>query len=308
MNNLHGQSISRRQPEHNSIFFAGLAQWISALGFAPVLSIPAFAAIILTERPGLHGVAPELFVSILFGFLFPSIAMYAFVKIKGISYDNRQSRLLPLLSVAAVYFTGVLVVHEMALPINATVLMLCYGTNTLMIYLISLKWKISVHAMGVAGPASALIFSMGAMGGILGLLMLPVVWSRLYMGKHTPAQVASGGLLGYALTSVQFYLIETFIFHESVGVVTVVLLIAVLTLPFIAFAYCSSSRYFRFWFILTILFALFIGYFIEILGLIAVDYLLASNLILFMALLFLPGSENSGIRIVQNLIQKRTPF
>ena len=91
--------------------------------------------------------------------------MYAFVKIKGISYDNRESRLLPLLSVAAVYFTGALVVHEMAAPINTTILMFCYGTNTLMIYLINLKWKISVHSMGVAGPTTALVFALGALGG-----------------------------------------------------------------------------------------------------------------------------------------------
>ena len=167
MDNLHGGSISKREQEHNTVFFAGLAHWISAVGFAPVLSIPAFAIIVLTGGPVQSGVTPVLFVSILFGFLFPSIAMYAFVKIKGISYDNRESRLLPLLSVAVVYFIGALIVHEMAAPINTTILMFCYGTNTLMIYLISLKWKISVHSMGVAGPTTALVFAPRCPGRIV---------------------------------------------------------------------------------------------------------------------------------------------
>ena len=227
--------------------------------------------------------------------------MYSFVKIRGISYDNRESRLLPLLSVAAVYFTGVFVVYEISVPVNAIVLMFCYGTNTLMIYLISLKWKISVHAMGVAGPATALVFALGGIGGLLGLIMLPVVWSRLYMGKHTSSQVAVGGLLGYFLTGAQFLLIGILVFHSDINTSAVMLLIAVLAFPFLTFSFYNSAQFFRFSTIILLLSSLLMGYLFMVFSMVEADFLLASNLALFMAMLALPSSENSGIRIVHNI-------
>ena len=69
MDNLHGGGISMKQQKHNSDFFADLARWISAVGFAPALSIPAFSILVLTGGPVQYGVTPMLFVSILFGFL-----------------------------------------------------------------------------------------------------------------------------------------------------------------------------------------------------------------------------------------------
>ena len=305
MNNLHGESISKRQPERNSVFFADLARWISVVGFAPVLSIPAFAIIVLTESSGQYGVTPALFVSIFFGFMFPSIAMYAFVKTKGISYDNRESRLLPLLSVAAIYFTGALVAHEIAAPINATILMFCYGTNTLMVYLISLKWKISVHSMGVAGPTTALVFALGALGGLLGMMMLPVVWSRLYMRKHTPGQVAAGGLLGYFLTSIQFFLFGVLVFHININTLTIILLIAALALPLLTFSFYNSIRVFRFLIIILIVSSLLLGFLFIVFTNAKADLLLISNLVLFFAMLMFPSSENSGKRIFQNIKWKK---
>lgn len=151
--------INEEQPENNQKFSIGLAHWISVLGFAPVLSKPAFFWIISSGGYDSFGITFDVGLALTFSFLLPSLIMYSFVKVKGISYDNRESRLTPLLFVAAVYFAGTLVLAVMVEPTYATILMFCYGTNTLAICAINLKWKISVHAMGVAGPATALIFS-----------------------------------------------------------------------------------------------------------------------------------------------------
>ena len=281
-------------------YFSYLAQGISIFGFAPVLSVPTFILIILSARVG-SNFAIDLGIALLFGFLLPSLTMYFFVKMNGISYNNRESRLVPLLSVAVEYLLGTVVFSVLSEPASATILLFCYGTNTLAIYLISLKWKISVHAMGVAGPTTALIFSIGTAGGLLGLLMLPVAWSRLYLKKHTPGQVVYGGLLGYVLTSIQFTLILNFVYHESTEGLFVLLTIVVLVLPLIAFAYYSSPAYFRYCLLFLILFSLLLGYLIAYIGLIVVNYLLAALLISFVASLFLPVSIDSTNRIFQNL-------
>ncbi|MHB1440987.1 MAG: hypothetical protein ACYCSO_09445 [Cuniculiplasma sp.] len=295
--------INNEQPENHQRFSTGLAHWISVFGFAPVLSIPAFLWIISSGGYDKFGFTYDVAVALTFSFLLPSLFMYSFVKVGGISYDNRESRMTPLLFVAAVYFAGTLVLAVMMEPANAIILMFCYGTNTLAIYAINLKWKISVHAMGVAGPATALIFSFGIVGGMLGLLMLPIVWSRIYLFKHTPAQIVAGGLLGYLLTFTQFFLIETLIFHGIVDITMTIILIAILALPFITFASFRYPELFKYSFLLLILFSLFLAYLLMMFNMVKADYLLISNLALFMAMLFLPASANSKTRVIRSLSQ-----
>lgn len=302
---LRSNSAENRQPGNTRGLFLNLANLISAFGFAPVLSIPAFILIIMSGGTG-NNIVAGIGVALAFGSLFPSLAMYSFVKVKGISYDNRESRTIPLLTVSLIYFAGTLILAVLSEPVSSIILMFCYGTNTLAIYIINTRWKISVHAMGVAGPTTALVFSIGALGGTLGLLMLPIVWSRLYLRKHTPGQVALGGMLGYVLTSFQFFLAEIFVFHESVGVLTVLLSITVLSLPFIAFTSYNSSRSFRYSFFLLIFSSILIGYLVIFVNQVEIEYLLVANLILFLSMLFLPGSRNSRIRIAENLLHRES--
>jgi membrane-associated phospholipid phosphatase len=68
---------------------------------------------------------------------------------------------------------------------------------------ISLRWKISVHASGIAGPSTALIYAFGVMAAPLLLLALPVAWARVKLGAHTILQVALGVLLTILITWIQ---------------------------------------------------------------------------------------------------------
>jgi membrane-associated phospholipid phosphatase len=73
--------------------------------------------------------------------------------------------------------------------------------------LINLHWKISIHAMGIAGPLTALIYLFGLPGLILTLIVPLVGWSRVYLKRHTPWQVIIGTILGFVLTATQIYLL-----------------------------------------------------------------------------------------------------
>jgi membrane-associated phospholipid phosphatase len=81
--------------------------------------------------------------------------------------------------------------------------MLCYCGNTVIMMLISLKWKISIHASGIAGPLTALVFSLGVIAVTFLLLVVPVAWARLTLKAHTPMQVIVGALLTILITWVQ---------------------------------------------------------------------------------------------------------
>ncbi|MGZ4853210.1 MAG: hypothetical protein ACXV3D_08525 [Halobacteriota archaeon] len=53
-----------------------------------------------------------------------------------------------------------------------------YSVGTLFIFFVNLRWKISAHAMGVAGPTVVLLFVFGLWGVLLGLFLPLVIWSR----------------------------------------------------------------------------------------------------------------------------------
>ena len=219
-----------------------VAKWISLLASAPLLAVPAFLLILFwSEAPSL-GLLCDIGTSLLFGTCVPIASTLIFPAKQTGSFDAKEERAKPLLLGAAGYLFGSLILFQLAAPAFSVLLMFCYGTNTLVVFLVNLQWKISIHAMGVAGPTTALLYTVGPAGAILGLVLLPVAWSRLILGKHTARQVIVGASVGYVLTISQFYVISTFLYAESTRVLLVSLYAVILMIPAMALvAYIVSQ-------------------------------------------------------------------
>ena len=68
-------------------------------------------------------------------------------------------------------------------------------------WVITLWWKISVHAAIAAGAATVLTLLFGAAGLAAWPLVALIAWSRVQVGDHTPAQVLAGVALGVAVNA-----------------------------------------------------------------------------------------------------------
>jgi membrane-associated phospholipid phosphatase len=183
------------------------AELISNLTLPPLLSIPTFLSInyyFLNFREFLL----ISFTSIFFSALLPIITMVIWSKKKNIDLDMpaKENRSVPLIIVILIYFTGFLTLVALNAPLLTSALMFCYFSNSIIVYIINKHWKISVHSMGVAGPTTVLIFAFGPVGSILGLILPFVMWSRVYLKKHTINQVIAGAVLGFLLTSTQLFI------------------------------------------------------------------------------------------------------
>jgi membrane-associated phospholipid phosphatase len=64
---------------------------------------------------------------------------------------------------------------------------------------ITVYWKISVHAAGAAAVATLVLTVLDTSKALSVMPVLLVAWSRLYLGRHTLAQVLAGGMLGTAV-------------------------------------------------------------------------------------------------------------
>lgn len=183
-----------------------LANIISTLSNAPLIAIFIFFGLNYYFLRGADFVTVTL-VCMCFAVVIPSIVAYVWIKNKNLEIDmpNKEDRLYPLLWILFSYLLGVIGLFIISAPLIIIVLMFCYFSNTLMVLLISLFWKISIHSVGVAGPVAFLIYVFGY-PGLIFLILIPIVmWSRLFLKRHTFSQAIAGASLGFALTTAQIY-------------------------------------------------------------------------------------------------------
>lgn len=185
------------------------AQFISYIAYAPIISIPAFAVINYSLLNFQDFVAVTV-VCTIFSCVLPVLLVFKWMKDKrhhGYKIDmdipERKDRTYPLIMVILSYFIGAAVLYGINAPSITTILMFCYFSNTLIVFFINLFWKISIHAMGVAGPTVALIYVFGPVGSLFAVIIPIVMWSRVYLKRHTIAQVMTGVLLGVIFTVLQ---------------------------------------------------------------------------------------------------------
>ncbi len=189
-----------------------IAKFISAAMNAPLIAILTFVPLILSQR---HEAQMLLIgVTTLFGAILPLSSTYYLVR-KGIIPDiyasDRASRTEPFIWAMASYLLGVTALLYFEAPFAVTALMACYFVNAIAMLLITMSWKISIHAVGVTGPITALVFQLGARMIPFFLLMLPVAWARMELKAHNAKQVIAGAVLSTILTWFQMVFYVNFL-------------------------------------------------------------------------------------------------
>ncbi|VVB73904.1 Uncharacterised protein [uncultured archaeon] len=81
---------------------------------------------------------------------------------------------------------------------------MAYAIVTVLMMFINLKWKISAHASGVAGPVTAIYAVYGSQTLPLYLLLLPIFALRLKLKAHNIWQLIGGTLLATIVTYVVY--------------------------------------------------------------------------------------------------------
>lgn len=143
------------------------------------------------------GVLPVVFVFVLklLGF------------ISSIQIPNREERLIPFFVTAAMYYGAIyLLANYWELPLSPIIYQFMIGATlaTIVGMIITSKWKISVHMIGIGGvlgiftviskvQESILLMEMIALLVLAGL----IGFSRIELKAHSYSQVFAGFLLGF---------------------------------------------------------------------------------------------------------------
>ena len=175
---------------------------ISVFTHAPFLSAFMFVLLGITADDPTTVVA-TIAVSILTATLIPVLVVQHYsVRCGNTDGDvvRREDRARPLIGGVLSYLLGVVLLYAIGAPRICTVMMLSYALSTAVVMLISTRWKISIHATGVMGPAMVLSMVYWPWGLVMFAILPPVMWSRYVRGKHTLLQLVGGAVYGFVAT------------------------------------------------------------------------------------------------------------
>jgi membrane-associated phospholipid phosphatase len=182
---------------------------VSAVFSPVVLPLFTFSAILLSESAA--GLSPErkwlIWCVCMLSTTFVVSGYVVYLKVKGLvgnlDLDVREERKKPFVVGLASHIVGFALVYALNAPPLITWLMFCYITNTLLVQIITQRWKVSIHATGIGGACVAWAFQFGSVVAPLFALVPIVGVSRVVLHKHTVGQVIVGSLIGLCLTALQ---------------------------------------------------------------------------------------------------------
>ena len=146
------------------------------------------------------------FIAVFFSSVLPFSSIVYFKKIGKISSLEapiRRQR-LDLLIISSLYnsIAFVLLNYFNASDIVQG-LMFCYAINTVITWLITRYWKISIHMIGLGGPFVALFLSGYKNLFLMTVIIILVYFSRIILKAHNHAQLIAGTFLAMVLAYIE---------------------------------------------------------------------------------------------------------
>jgi membrane-associated phospholipid phosphatase len=147
--------------------------------------------------------------------VFASVLPYAII-LRGVRHgrlsDKNLSRREERIRFGAVAITSILVglavLAAFDAPAEMVALLASIAAGVACGWVVTLWWKISVHAAIAAGAATVLLLVLGTALLAAWPLVALIAWARVQVGDHTPAQVLAGVALGVVVNATIFPLLR----------------------------------------------------------------------------------------------------
>lgn len=184
-----------------------IARAVSLL-FQPIIVIGVFLAILVTYyTPDLRtGLVRLLITTLLIGAIPIAFTIVAarLGWVKNAWLEKRQDRIGPFLVAAFCMIINLIVFYKFDVDREVLVFLMSLILVTTLTLIITMYWKISVHAAVVTIVAVAANVMADGKFWYLYLLIPLVMWARVYKKNHTVAQVITGSILNGAIVYMTF--------------------------------------------------------------------------------------------------------
>jgi membrane-associated phospholipid phosphatase len=180
-----------------------IARLVSNTLAPPSISLPFILLVALYHAPDTRAALFYGFVTLLFLCIGPLLYVLIGVrlgKLSDIEISLRTERAKPFLFSISSVLAGWLVLLLLHGPRNLQTVMMITAVSGVVMMVITLWWKISIHASSMAGAATMLTTLYGGILLPTFALVVLVCWSRVALGRHTVSQVVAGALMSISLT------------------------------------------------------------------------------------------------------------
>lgn len=124
--------------------------------------------------------------------------------ISDFNATNKEERLLPMSFGALFFLIGFIILRELNSPKLIQGIMFCGMINTILAWLITKYWKISIHAISLSSSVTIFwIFGHEYLIVSLGLFLILIV-ARLLANAHNFLQIMAGLILGITSTLIHY--------------------------------------------------------------------------------------------------------
>lgn len=146
--------------------------------------------------------SPQAFVAAgvfgLIGIVTPALALiwqWRRGEVADIELTHRNQRVWPMLLTATCVGGAAVVLQLVGAPPSVTGLASILGVQSLVLLMITMSWKISVHCAAIATLGCLISLLLHRPEPLL-VAALAMTWARLYLRRHTALQTAAGSALG----------------------------------------------------------------------------------------------------------------
>ena len=150
------------------------------------------------------------FLSFFFSTALPIMTVLAFIRmnlVKDLDASRKSERLLPMALGALFFLIGFIILRELDSPKIIQGVMFCGIINTIIVWLITKYWKISIHTVSMTSGI-VIFWILGYKYIILmSIILILTIFSRLITNSHTLSQTIVGAFIGLASTYTQLVLL-----------------------------------------------------------------------------------------------------
>ena len=125
-------------------------------------------------------------------------------RVSDFHLSERHERSGPFVASLVAALLGLILLHALDAPTVLFVALLAAFIQTMILFAITLYWKISIHTAAIAGLTTFALPILGTTALFLTPLVPVVAWARVYLDRHTLLQTVAGGLLG-CITFITMY-------------------------------------------------------------------------------------------------------
>ena len=180
-----------------------LAKIISAVLHPFILLIPVLLAAIYASKLNLQSSLYFFAISVMLYFLIPFVSFWYLVKrgkISSFEHEKREERPAIYALITACWLAAAFVLYVLNAPKQMLFLILASAIVGVALTLITLRWKISIHA---AFFTVFMLWAILVFGWIAAWLIIPLlltVWARQKLKYHTMSQLLAGIFLSTIVT------------------------------------------------------------------------------------------------------------